>query len=138
LKHRFTLGKQERLKSRKRIEQLFKEGRSFSFFPFRVQYIAVPTTADSPMHPLQAGFAVSTKFFKKAVHRNRIKRLTREAYRLQKKELQQKLLANGGQLFLFIIFTGKEIPDFLVVKEKLQLILDKLIQVIDENPPPHT
>lgn len=90
------------------------------------------------MHPLQAGFAVSAKYFKKAVHRNKIKRLIREAYRLQKNELQQKLSETGRQIALFIIFTGKEIPDFLLVKEKLQLILDKLLQVIDENHPPHS
>jgi ribonuclease P protein component len=138
LKKTFTLSKQERLKSRKRIEQLFREGKSISVFPYRVLYLPV-TGADAQMPcPLQAGITVSSKNFKKAVHRNKIKRLTREAYRLQKPALQQKLTGAGLQLMLFLIYTGKEIPDFLLVKEKVKVILDKLIQRIDENHPPHT
>jgi ribonuclease P protein component len=138
LKKTFTLSKQERLKSRKRIEQLFREGKSISVFPYRVLYLPV-TGADAQMPcPLQAGITVSSKNFKKAVHRNKIKRLTREAYRLQKPALQQKLTETGQQLILFLIYTGKEIPDFLLAKEKVQVILDKLIHRIDENHPPHT
>ena len=80
---RYTLGKEERLKSRKLIDQLFKEGKSFSSFPFRVVWKYLPSASDSF---LKAGFTVSTKHFKKAVDRNRIRRLMKEAYRLQKNE----------------------------------------------------
>lgn len=135
LKKTFTLSKQERLKSRKRIEQLFREGQSFSVFPYRVLYSIVPGADGGP---LQAGVSVSSRNFKKAVHRNRIKRLTREAYRLQKPALQQKLMETGQQLMLFLIYTGRDMPDFLLAKEKVQVILKKLIQRIDENHPPHT
>ncbi|HRN55586.1 MAG TPA: ribonuclease P protein component [Agriterribacter sp.] len=138
VKKALTLNKQERLKSRKRIEQLFREGKSFSVFPYRVLYLPVAGTNARLPVPLQAGVTVSSKHFKKAVHRNRIRRLTREAYRLQKTALQQKLTGTGNQLILFFIYTGRELPDFLLVKEKVQVILNKLIQVIDENHPPHT
>lgn len=138
LKKTFTLSKQERLKSRKRIEQLFREGRSFSVFPYRVLYSIAPGTGGGLAASLQAGVSVSSRNFKKAVHRNRIKRLTREAYRLQKPALQQKLMATGHQLMLFLIYTGREMPDFLLAKEKVQVILKNLIQRIDENHPPHT
>ena len=134
----FTLSKQERLKSRKLIEQLFREGKSISVFPYRVLYLPVNVADTRLTATLQSGVAVSSKNFKKAVHRNKIKRLTREAYRLQKAGLQQKLTEAGQQLILFLIYTGKEIPDFLLVKEKVQVILDKLILVIDENRSPHT
>ncbi|MBL0182209.1 MAG: ribonuclease P protein component [Chitinophagaceae bacterium] len=77
---RYRFGKTEKLKSRKTIEQLFAEGKSFSNFPFRVIW-KFTQTADAA---LQAGFTVSSKNFKNAVDRNRIKRLMREAYRLQK------------------------------------------------------
>jgi ribonuclease P protein component len=138
LKKTFTLSKQERLKSRKRIEQLFREGRSFSVFPYRVLYSIVPGADGGLDAPLQAGVSVSSRNFRKAVHRNRIKRLTREAYRLQKPALQQKLMETGQQLMLFLIYTGREMPDFLLAKEKVQVILKNLIQRIDENHPPHT
>ena len=139
MKKAFTLGKQERLKSRKLIEQLFREGKSISAFPYRVLYLPVSAAANqSSSIALQMGIAVSSKNFKKAVQRNKIKRLTREAYRLQKSGLQQKLARAGGQLMLFFIYTGREMPDFLLVKEKVQVILDKLIRIIDENGSPHT
>ena len=138
MKKTFTLSKQERLKSRKLIEQLFRQGKSISVFPYRALYLPVAVGDAQLPFSLQAGITVSSKNFKKAVHRNKIKRLTREAYRLQKPALQQKLAETGQQLMLFLIYTGKEIPDFLLAKEKVQVILDKLIQRIDENHPPHT
>jgi ribonuclease P protein component len=138
LKKTFTLSKKERLKSRKLIEQLFREGKSISVFPYRLLYLPVAGAGAQLPSSLPAGITVSSKNFKKAVHRNKIKRLTREAYRLQKPALQQKLTETGQQLILFLIYTGKEIPDFLLAKEKVQVILDKLIHRIDENHPPHT
>ncbi|MFI5133120.1 MAG: ribonuclease P protein component [Chitinophagales bacterium] len=126
----FTLGKNERLKSRKLIEQLFSEGKNFVITPFRVYY-----ATKQPHSTLQSGVGVSGKNFKKAVDRNRIKRLTKEAYRLQKLSLQEKLKEKNLQMNIFFIYTGKELPDFNLIKEKVALALKKLITVIDENSP---
>lgn len=127
------LGKKERLKSRKLIEQLFSEGKNFPLAPFRVYYLLSPLATHDSRFTTQFGAGVSSKNFKKAVDRNRIKRLTREAYRLQKTDLLQKLKEKKLQLNIFFIYTGKELPDFNTVKEKLKLILNKLIQIADEN-----
>ena len=75
---------------------------------------------------LKAGFAVSKRFFKKAVDRNRIKRLIREGYRLQKLPLQQAVENNGASMHLFFIYTGKELPQFNLIKEKTAAALQKL------------
>jgi ribonuclease P protein component len=83
-RYRFT--KEDRLKSRKAIESLFAQGKSFSIFPFRVVWKHAGTAQPS----LQAGFTAGSKHFKKAVERNRIRRLMREAYRLQKAELNEQ------------------------------------------------
>lgn len=131
MKQSFSLSRQERLKSRKLIEQLFSEGKTMSVFPFLLKYMDLPPSAKDPHSSLQMGVTVSKKHFKRAVDRNRIKRLTREAYRLSKQELQQKLENSDKQLLLFFIFTGKELPDFLLVKEKVQVILRKLMEGID-------
>ena len=129
----YTLGKNERLKSRKQIELLFSEGKKFVVAPFRIFYLF----RDSLLS-LQFGVGVSSKNFKKAVDRNRIKRLTKEAYRLQKNDLKEKLRSTGKQLDLFFIYTSKELPDYKLVKDKVALALKKLEIIIDENPDANT
>lgn len=123
----FTLKKAERLKRRKIIEQLFSEGRAVTAFPIRVQYKMV----DQLTVPLQAGFSVSSRNFKRAVDRNRVKRLMREAYRLQKLPLEQALQTKEQQLALFLIYTGKELPVYALVKEKVEVVLKKLLQTVN-------
>jgi ribonuclease P protein component len=122
----FTLKKAERLKRRKIIEQLFSEGRAVTAFPIRVQYKMV----DQLTAPLQAGFSVSSRNFKKAVDRNRIKRLLREAYRLQKNPLQEALQTKQQRLALFLIYTGRELPEYALVYEKVEVVLKKLLQTV--------
>ena len=77
----FTFKKAERLCSKKTIEKLFAEGKSFLSFPLKVVVLEMP---DSGEYKAQAAFTVSKKIFKKAVKRNLVKRKMREAYRLNK------------------------------------------------------
>jgi ribonuclease P protein component len=136
VKKQFTLRKDERLKSRKQIEKLFAEGKSFVVNPFRIYFfVHEPSTID---HGLQFGVGVSNKNFKRAVDRNRIKRLTREAWRLQKNELKELVKTQSKQLNVFFIYTGKELPDFTTVKDKVAVALKKLADKINENISSHT
>ena len=123
----FTYHKKERLKKRKDIETLFKEGKTFGAYPFRLYYRALPTAIEGSQEVvLQAGVSVSKKYFKRAVDRNRIKRLMREGYRLQKGGLILAVQAKSVALHLFIIYTGKELPVFEDVKNKLKTVLQRL------------
>jgi ribonuclease P protein component len=128
------LGKEERLKSRKLIERLFREGKSFALFPFRVYYAPLPPgephsdPVPGASSRLQAGFGASSRNFKKAVDRNRIKRLSREAYRLQKQALYEWLKEKDRTLAVFFIYTGKELPDYGLVRDKIGLALQKLMK----------
>ena len=126
---KFTLNKTERLKRRKIIEQLFGEGRAVAAFPIRVQYKMVDELLAVP---LQAGFSASSRNFKRAVDRNRIKRLMREAYRLQKAPLEQALQTKQRRLALFLIYTGRELPEYALIKEKVAVVLAKLMRAIAE------
>lgn len=128
----FTFGKNERLKSRKLIERVFREGKNFAVYPYRVYYINGLGLAGSSAQRIQFGVGIGKKNFKKAVDRNRIKRLTREAYRLQKKILQEGT-QKDIQWAIFLIYTGKELPEYDKLYEKLAVILKKLITITDEN-----
>jgi ribonuclease P protein component len=125
----FTLGKNERLKSRKSIEQLFREGKKIVVAPFRVLYLFSQSAEKASLF---FSVGVSAKNFKKAVDRNRVKRLTREAYRLQKNDLQKKIEAKSIQLNVFFIYTGKELPEYDEVYKKVGLILTKLDKITGE------
>lgn len=130
----FTLGRNERLKSRKQIEQLFKAGKTFNTFPFRISYVFEEGQVTSnALPPTKFGAGAGTKNFKKAVDRNRIKRLTREAWRLQKNELDFLLKASGKRLNIFFIYTAKESPEYNFVYEKTGVVISKLVKIINEN-----
>ena len=134
----FTLGKNERLKSRKLIEELFSKGERFGLFPYRVFYLFEKNENAVSKSRLQCGVGVSVKNFKKAVDRNRIKRVTREAWRLQKTELDLLIKDGTRGLSVFLIYTGKELPAFAVVKEKMALLLQKLTGIANENTAANT
>jgi len=93
---------------------------------------------DSPSSTLQFGAGASTKNFKKAVDRNRIKRLTREAWRLQKNSVAELLKTSNKRLSVFFIYTQKELPDYKTINDKTGLILKKLIKIINETDPSDT
>lgn len=114
---RFTFRKHEKLKSRKLIGKLFEEGKSVKKFPLRLVYLQTEHTSDSK---IQAGFSVPKRNFKKAVDRNRIKRLMREAYRKQKPRLYDRV--QQPYIFMFT-FMGSTEPTYLEVEQKIQKVL---------------
>jgi ribonuclease P protein component len=128
----FTLGKNERLKSRKQIEQLFSEGQRFSSSPFRIFYLIQYNSVSVSQH-IQAGFGASSRNFKTAVDRNRIKRLTREAWRLQKNDLAGRLKEHNLKLNVFFIYTGKELPVYDEVYSSIRKIVSKLTDISDNK-----
>lgn len=79
------------------------------------------------------GVGVSSRNFKRAVDRNRIKRLGREAWRLQKADLQAVLVKDGRQMNIFLLYTGKEIESFELIREKVAAVLNKLIKLLHED-----
>ena len=117
---RFTFKKQEKLKSKKLIQQLFEQGNTLFQFPLQLVYLKIDHTSD---YTVQAGFSVPKKKFKRAVDRNRIKRLMREAYRKHKHTLYQN---NKEKYVLMCIYTDEKEHKYVDIEEKMILLLKKL------------
>lgn len=119
---RFGLGRKERLKSRKQIDALFLNGRRFVQFPLRVTYQFFP--AEEAL--AQIGVTASRKSFKKAIDRNRLKRLMRESYRLQKQLLLPSLESKKLKAIVFFMYADKTIASFDTVSDAMSKALMKL------------
>ena len=115
---RQTFNKLERLKRKKLIQQLFAEGKTVTVFPLKLIYL--PSEHDSP-YKIQAAVSVSKRNFKKAVQRNRIKRLMREAYRLNK-HLVYDSENTKKHIFMFI-YQGRNETDFATIENKMKELL---------------
>ena len=123
----FTFSKNEKLKSQKLIEQLFSEGQSVSAFPLRMVYLELESN-DSSIS--KCGVSVSKKHFKKAVDRNRIKRLLREAYRLNK----VNYFNNSSKTYAFmILYISKDGTDFESVNKKMKQLLEAFSKKVSQK-----
>jgi len=125
----FSYGKKEKLKSRKLLKQVFSNGKSFTVFPIKMFYLRPDLQLD---FPLKVGVGVSARNFKKAVERNRIKRLLREAYRTEKLPLHKYLKEHNCQAVIFLLYTDKILPDYAILKTKMPLVLEQLIKRLNE------
>lgn len=121
---KYTLGKQERLKSKKLIEKLYKEGSSVKAFPLRMVFLQTEHTSE---YPAQMGVSVAKRSFKKAPDRNRLKRLMRESYRLQKEIVYN----NADKPYIFMIsYLGKEEKEYHEIYTKMNKLLHLFVSEI--------
>lgn len=120
----FRFLKEERVTGEKRIETLFTQGRSFMAYPFRVVFLE---TTQPHSLPLSVLISIPKKRLKSAVHRNRMKRLTREAYRLNKHLIIDLLHLKKVHIDAAFIYVKDELSDFAMVEKGVQKALRELI-----------
>ncbi|HLS10801.1 MAG TPA: ribonuclease P protein component [Flavobacteriaceae bacterium] len=111
------LTKDERLRSKISIDALFKKGKGIIKYPIKMQYMS----HDRPVH--QVAFTAPKRNFKRAVDRNRIKRLMRETYRTNKHILSEKDIPAQA---IFFIYIGKKMPTYANLEKRMKGCLKEL------------
>ena len=134
----FQFSKKERLCSEKLIEVLFRSGHRMMVFPYSIHWQLVDADMLPSGTPSQVLIATSKKKFHHAVDRNRVKRLTRECYRLHKPQLYEYLENNGLSLILAINYVHNEIFDFATLMHKFDKLTAALIDSIEHAMPSNT
>ena len=119
----FHFPKNQKLCNEKAIERLFENGKSLAEKPFRIIYNIDNNSEDIFLKFL---IVIPKKRVRLASDRNVIKRRVKEAYRLQKSELEKYLKSNNQQLNLAIIYQKHEILDYKLIEVKIKLLLSRL------------
>ncbi|MBU2921598.1 ribonuclease P protein component [Winogradskyella psychrotolerans] len=115
----FKYSKKDKLKSKKLIEQLFTEGKAVTAYPLKLVYLK---TEFEDGYQLKTGVSVSKRLHKTAVSRNQIKRLLREAYRLNK----PLYFNNSSASFAFmILYLSKDGTTFEKLNDSMKLLFRK-------------
>ncbi len=125
----YSFHKRERLCSMKLTDRLFNGAGSLSMaaFPIRMVWIEKEREAQEP--PVQIMVSVSKSHFKHAVKRNRVKRQLREAYRLAKLPLMEKIEKTPQRtLLIAFIWLADELYSSAAVASRMEQLLLRLME----------
>ena len=119
----YTLPRSERLRSLKAIRRMFGEGRGGFVYPFRYIFLADKKEGESEGRGIEVMFSVPKKFHKRANKRNLLKRRTREAYRMNREGLCEKLQQGEETIMLAFVYSTKEVHSSKTIENAVQKIL---------------
>ena len=120
--------KNSRLCGQMRIAQLYKEGKRFTAWPLRVTYMPIANSQE-PIANSQILVWAPKSLFKRAVKRNHLRRLMREAYRLNQDILTSN--SDSGQTSNFLIafnYMDKEEQSFATINKAICKALKKIAE----------
>lgn len=126
----YTFSKPEHLCLTSEIEALFGAGSSsLSMFPLRATYRTLPYEGHGPR--VKVLLSVSKRRLRHAVDRNRAKRQLREAYRLQKQLLWNRLPEGKALHIAFIWLAGQPIDSARVAK-RMHTLLHQMAERLEK------
>ncbi len=141
----YSYKKEDKLKSRKQTQFLFAKGLSMNAFPIKLiytieEYATLSTILPNPFldlqliqekGQLQTGVGAPSRTFRKAVQRNRVKRLLREGYRLEKPAFLASTALQGKRVNLFFLYTDATVLSQVEIQEKLSQLLKRLSEKLN-------
>ena len=130
-KQHLTFSKEERICSKLTIERLFDKQQKVSFYPYRCFYDFTPVTDEVKVNRILV--VVPKRTFKHAVDRNRLKRLTREAWRLHHRQELDLHLPDGIRADLMFYYVGRDLLPYNLVESKIIEILHRLTKVAESR-----
>ncbi|MDR0232502.1 MAG: ribonuclease P protein component [Dysgonamonadaceae bacterium] len=130
---KYGLPKKERVSSKKEIDLLFTQGDSFIAYPLRVVYIARDCEEISDESVVSIMVSVSKKKFKRAVKRNRIKRLVKESYRLNKRDFIGKITSLHKCVSISFLYLSDEEKSYIEIESAVCKALETLSTKIQPN-----
>lgn len=120
-----SFGKEYKLCSKKVMASIFEDGKQEKVFPFLLRHLTVDLKTTKRF---QIVIAVPKRKFKRAVDRNRIKRLIREAVRKKKHIIESSMTAEEQQLALFLIYTSNEEETYQRIIDKIEALFLRLVE----------
>ncbi|MGE0089846.1 MAG: ribonuclease P protein component [Bacteroidales bacterium] len=119
--------KSDRLKSNKSIELLIRKGKSQRYFPLKIYYIITELSEPKLKASIRVAFIVPKRLFKRAIDRNRLKRLMKEAFRKNKASISEYIAISNKTIDIAFFFIGDQLCDYIVVEQQIIKIFEELI-----------
>ena len=117
-----TFRRVDKIKGIKTINNLFDEPNIVTVFPLKAFYKTESITAEKTV---ELAVSVSKKRFKKSPNRNRVKRVLRESYRINKVKILSNI-PNHIKLSVMIVYIGKELPKTTEINSKTEELFKKI------------
>ena len=124
---KFSLNKTERIKHRKTFEEIFQNGEIVYKGFIRINFVK---TDFNDNIQAKVAFSVPKKKFKRAYKRNRIKRMMREIYRLNKPEFYEILTQKNTKIALLFVYLSDKTEDYKDIEKNMKSAIEKLVKKI--------